>query len=46
VILICRANVLFSRAGHGTNREAPPTGHGVGWNNGLEAIEPLQTSFL
>jgi hypothetical protein len=27
---------LFSRAGPGPNRKAPPLGHGVGWNNGLE----------
>lgn len=31
-------NVLFSRAGRGTNREAPPLGHGVGWNNLLYAV--------
>ena len=27
---------MFRRAGPGPNRKAPPLGHGVGWNNGLE----------
>lgn len=32
-----KSNVLFSRAGHEPNREAPAAFHGVGWNNLLNA---------
>jgi hypothetical protein len=32
--------VLLSRAGPGPNLEAPPSGHGVGWNNVLYEATP------
>jgi hypothetical protein len=30
--------VLFSRRRPESNRRAPPTGHGVGWNKSLERL--------
>jgi hypothetical protein len=35
--ILLGSNVLFSRAGHETNRKAPATFHGVGWNKKLDS---------